>query len=413
MKKIIALVLSLCMVFALCAASASADDEVKIGLITLHDENSAYDKNFIDAFNAACEATGVTPVIKSNVAEDQSAYEAAADLADSGCAAVFSDSYGHQQYVLDAALEFPDVQFTSCTGDMALTEGVENYHNAFANIYQGRYIAGVAAGLKLNEMIDSGAITAEEAKMGYVGAMPYAEVISGYTSFYLGAKSVCPTVTMDVIYTGSWYDETLEKETAEALIGGGAVLISQHADSMGAPNACEAAGVPNVSYNGSTLTACPNTYIISSRIDWTPYFTYAIEQVLAGENYDTDWTAGIETGSVALTELNENVAAAGTAEKLEEVEAAILDGSLNIFDCSTFTVTVSESESDANYYNNNSSVATVDADGHLTSYIADVENDGTFVAETEAVENGVFNESVYRSAPYFYAIIDGINVLSK
>ena len=413
MKKIIALVLSLCMVFALCAASASADDEVKIGLITLHDENSAYDKNFIDAFNAACEATGVTPVIKSNVAEDQSAYEAAADLADSGCAAVFSDSYGHQQYVLDAALEFPDVQFTSCTGDMALTEGVENYHNAFANIYQGRYIAGVAAGLKLNEMIDAGTITAEEAKMGYVGAMPYAEVISGYTSFYLGAKSVCPTVTMDVIYTGSWYDETLEKETAEALISGGAVLISQHADSMGAPNACEAAGVPNVSYNGSTLTACPNTYIISSRIDWTPYFTYAIEKVLAGENYDTDWTAGIETGSVALTELNENVAAAGTAEKLEEVEAAILDGSLNIFDCSTFTVTVSESESDANYYNNNSSVATVDADGHLTSYIADVENDGTFVAETEAVENGVFNESVYRSAPYFYAIIDGINILSK
>ena len=413
MKKIIALVLSLCMVFALCAASASADDEVKVGLITLHDENSAYDKNFIDAFNAACEATGVTPVIKSNVAEDQSAYDAAADLADSGCAAVFTDSYGHQQYVLDAALEFPDVQFTSCTGDMALTEGVENYHNAFANIYQGRYIAGVAAGLKLNEMIDSGAITAEEAKMGYVGAMPYAEVISGYTSFYLGAKSVCPTVTMDVIYTGSWYDETLEKETAEALISDGAVLISQHADSMGAPNACEAAGVPNVSYNGSTLTACPNTYIISSRIDWTPYFTYAIEKVLAGENYDTDWTAGIETGSVALTELNENVAAAGTAEKLEEVEAAILDGSLNIFDCSTFTVTVSESESDANYYNNNSSVATVDADGHLTGYIADVENDGTFVAETEAVENGVFKESVYRSAPYFYAIIDGINVLSK
>ena len=413
MKKIIALVLSLCMVFALCAASASADDEVKIGLITLHDENSAYDKNFIDAFNAACEATGVTPVIKSNVPEDQSAYDEAANLADSGCAAVFTDSYGHQQYVLDAAREFPDVQFTSCTGDMALTEGVENYHNAFANIYQGRYIAGVAAGLKLNEMIDAGTITAEEAKMGYVGAMPYAEVISGYTSFYLGAKSVCPTVTMDVIYTGSWYDETLEKETAEALISGGAVLISQHADSMGAPNACEAAGVPNVSYNGSTLTACPNTYIISSRIDWTPYFTYAIEKVLAGENYDTDWTAGIETGSVALTELNENVAAAGTAEKLEEVEAAILDGSLNIFDCSTFTVTVSESESDANYYNNNSSVATVDADGHLTSYIADVENDGTFVAETEAVENGVFNESVYRSAPYFYAIIDGINVLSK
>ena len=383
MKKILALVLSLCMVFALCAASASADGEVKVGLITLHDENSAYDANFINAFKAACEATGVTPVIKSNVPEDQTAYDEAANLADSGCAVIFTDSYGHQQYVLDAAREFPEVQFTACTGDMALNEGLDNYHNAFANIYEGRYLAGVAAGLKLNEMIEAGEITADQAKMGYVGAMPYAEVISGYTSFFLGARSVCPSVTMDVSYTGSWYDETLEKETADALIGGGAVLVSQHADSMGAPNACEAAGVPNVSYNGSTLTACPNSYIISSRIDWTPYFTYAIEKVLAGESYDTDWTAGIDAGAVALTELNEAVAAAGTAEKLEEVEAAILDGSLKVFDCSTWTV-----------------------DGQtLDTYT------GNPFYSVECIWDGYFHESETRSAPYFDMIIDGITVL--
>lgn len=133
--------------------------------------------------------------------------------------------------------------------------------------------------MKLNEMISSGKITADKAKMGYVGAYTYAEVISGYTSFYLGAKSVCPSVTMEVTFTGSWYDETAEKEAAQKLINNGCVLISQHADSMGAPTACEAAGVPNVSYNGSTVSACPNTFIVSSRIDWAPYLEYAIDCV--------------------------------------------------------------------------------------------------------------------------------------
>ena len=384
MKKILALVLSLCMVFALCATTASADNsDVTVGLFTLHDENSGYDKNFIDAFNAACEATGVTGVIKTNVPEDQSAYDAAADLADAGCSLVIADSYGHQQYVLQAAQEFPEVQFISCTGDMAADAGLDNYHNAFADIYQGRFIAGVAAGMKINEMIESGMITADQAKMGYVGAMPYAEVISGYSSFYLGAKYVCPSVTMDVIYTGSWYDETLEKESAEALIKGGAVLVSQHADSMGAPNACEAAGVPNVSYNGSTQTACPNTYIISSRIDWTPYYIYAINAVLAGESFDTNWTAGIDAGAVALTELNENVAAAGTAEKLAEVEAALLDGSLKVFDCSTWTVNGET----------------------LTSY-----DQVAFYEGHECIWDGYFHESETRAAPYFDLIIDGITV---
>ena len=119
--------------------------------------------------------------------------------------------------------------------------------------------------------------------MGYVGAYTYAEVISGYTSFFLGARSVCPSVTMEVTFTGSWYDETAEKEGANKLIEDGCVLISQHADSMGAPTACETAGVPDVSYNGSTESACPNTFIVSSRIDWAPYFEYAMGCVASGD----------------------------------------------------------------------------------------------------------------------------------
>ena len=387
MKKLISVMLVLVMVVSLCAFASA--DPIKVALITLHDENSTYDKNFIDGFKAACDACGVEGVIRSGVGEDQTAYDAACELADEGCAVVFADSYGHQPYILEAAQEYPEVQFTSCTGDMALSSDTENYHNAFASIYEGRYIAGVAAGLKLNEMIANGEFTAEEAKVGYVGAMRYAEVKSGYTAWFLGIRSVCPTVTMEVTFTNSWYDETLENEGANLLINNGCKLISQHADSWGAPNACEKAGVPNVSYNGSTISACPNTFLISSRIDWTPYFTYAIQAVQNGGNYDTDWCGTIETGSVVLTDVNENAAAAGTAEKLEEVKAAILDGSLKVFDCSTWTVGGEE----------------------CTSYLANVIPDDSFAPDTEVIVDGAFDESVLRSAPYFDIDIDGITLL--
>ena len=256
------------------SSAAGGDSDIMVGFICLHDENSTYDLNFINAATAACDELGVEYQIRTNIPEGQECYDAAAELVDAGCDIIFADSFGHEDYMIQAAKEFPDVQFCHSTGTKAHTEGLDNYHNAFASIYEGRYLAGVAAGMKLNEMIEDGTITADKAKMGYVGAFTYAEVVSGYTSFYLGAKSVCPSVTMDVTFTGSWYDETAEKEGANKLIQGGCVLISQHADSMGAPTACENAGVPDVSYNGSTVDACPNTFIVSSRIDWAPYYKY-------------------------------------------------------------------------------------------------------------------------------------------
>ena len=390
MKKILSLLLAVAMVMGLFAVSAAAEaSDVKIGFIFLHDENSTYDLNFMNAAKEACEKLGLEPVMKTNIPEGNECYEAAADLADSGCDIVFADSFGHEDYLIEAAKEFPEVQFCHATGTKAHTEGLDNYHNAFASIYEGRYLAGVAAGLKLNELIEAGAFTAEEAKMGYVGAYTYAEVVSGYTSFYLGAKSVCPTVTMDVTFTGSWYDETAEKEAANKLIEGGCKLISQHADSMGAPTACENAGVPNVSYNGSTVDACPNTFIVSSRINWAPYFEYIINCVANGEAIATDWTGTIATGSVELSEVNEKAAAAGTVEKIAEVKAALEDGSLKVFDTATFTM-----------------------DGAaVESYMADVDTDPAYQGDTEAVVDGAFCESTFRSAPYFDLKIDGINLL--
>lgn len=391
MKKFVAIVLALALTVCLLAGCGNKkeDSKLKAGFIFLHDENSTYDLNFINAAKAACESLGVDYVFRTNIPEGQECYNAAAELVDDGCSVVFADSFGHEPYLIQAAKEFKDVQFCHSTGTMAHTEGLSNYHNAFASIYEGRYMAGVAAGMKLNEMIANGDFTADEAKLGYVGAFTYAEVISGYTSFYLGAKSVCPSVTMDVTFTGSWYDETAEKEGANKLISNGCKVISQHADSMGAPTACETAGVPNVSYNGSTISACPNTFLVSSSINWAPYYEYVIKAVQAGEDIAADWTGTIATGSVVLTDVNDKVAAAGTAEKLAEVKKALEDGSLKVFDTTTFTV----------------------GGETLTSYMADVDTDAAYTADTEAITDGYFHESEYRSAPYFDLSVDGINLL--
>ena len=423
MKKILSLALVLVLVLSLAAcggktetpaataaettAAAAAEGEttaaaeteapaalsnVKVGFIFLHDENSTYDLNFMNAAKEAIAALGLTEdqyMFRTNIPEGQECYNAACELADAGCNLIFADSFGHEDYMIQAAQEFPEVQFCHATGTKAHTQGLANFHNAFAAIYEGRYLAGVAAGMKLNQMIEDGTITADQAKMGYVGAYTYAEVVSGYTSFYLGAKSVCPSVTMDVTFTGSWYDETAEKEGANKLIGNGCVLLSQHADSMGAPTACETAGVPDVSYNGSTIAACPNTYLISSRINWAPYFELIVNAVANGTEIPADWTGTIETDSVVLTDLNDAVAAPGTAEKMEEAKAGLEDGSIKVFDTTTFTVDGKE----------------------ISSYMADVDTDPAYTPDTEVVEDGAFQESAKRSAPYFDLQIDGINLL--
>ena len=406
-KKILAVVLSVLFVvgvFAGCSANnaddkgettkSSAASDMKVGFIFLHDENSTYDKNFITAADEACKTLGIADenkIYKTNVPEGQECAEAAEDLVDKGCSIIFADSFGHEPYIIEVAKKYPDVQFCHSTGTRAHTEGVSNYHNAFASIYEGRYLAGIAAGMKLNQMIENGEFDAKDAKIGYVGAYTYAEVISGYTSFFLGARSVCPSATMEVQFTGSWYDEAAEKEAANTLIANGCKLISQHADSMGAPTACENAGVPNVSYNGSTVSACPNTFIVSSRINWAPYYEYAIKAVMDGHEIDADWTGTLATNSVLLTDVNEKAAAPGTQKAIDEAKAKLEDGSLQVFDTDTFTV-----------------------DGKkLDSYKADVDTDDKYTPDTEVIEDGAFKESKFRSAPYFDVKIDGIKLLNE
>ena len=425
MKKFLALIIALVMALSLVACGEQKQPDapdvpddgeqqqtasIKVGFITLHDENSTYDLNFINAAKKAIADLGLTEdnyILKTNVPEGQECYETAMDMVDKGCNIIFADSFGHEPYMIDAAKENPDVQFCHSTGTRAHTEGLANYHNAFASIYEGRYLAGIAAGMKLNEMIEAGKFTAEEAKIGYVGAFTYAEVVSGYTSFFLGARSVCPTVTMEVTFTGSWYDETLEKTGAELLIDRGCKLISQHADSYGAPTACQNAGVPNVSYNGSTKNVGADTYIISSRIDWAPYYEYAIKAVMDGTEIATDWTGTLATGSVVLEELNTDVAAAGTAEAIAAATTKLENGELHVFDVSTFTTRADDTMNTFKV-----DFLKVDADGHITSYLADVDTDAAYTGDTEVVHDGYFSESEKRSAPYFDLQIDGIELLN-
>ena len=392
-KKIVALVLVLALAASLAIGLAACNDDtdqLTFGLICLHDENSTYDKNFIDAAHEAANQMNAKLIIRTGIPEGSECYEAAADLVDQGCDVIFADSFGHEDHMIRAAKEFPEVQFCHATGTKAHTENLSNFHNAFASIYEGRYLAGIVAGYELEEMIESGEISADQAKMGYVGAFPTAEVVSGFTSFYLGAKSVCESVTMEVRYTNSWYSPELEEAAARALISRGAKLISQHADSNGAPNACEDLEVPNVTYN--IAFSQNDYYLVGSRINWAPYYVYMMECVRDGKAIDTDWTGTLATGSVELLAYGQDV----SQEVKDAVQTALEgleNGTIKVFDCSTFTV---DGES-------------------LTSYLADVDTDADSVHETEViVRDGdvyYFNESVERSAPYFDIIIDGITLI--
>ena len=364
----------------------SVQTKDKFCLITLHDSSSSYDKNFIDAFKEIGTELGVDVEIKTDIPEGEECYNAAKEFAESGCKGIFADSFGHEEYILRAAKEYPKIQFAHATGTLAHTEKLDNFHNVFAKIYEARYVTGIAAGMKLNEMIKNNEIKESEAKIGYVGAFPYAEVISGFTAFYLGAKSVCNSTTMKVRYTGSWYDEQLEKEAAEKLIDDDKCkIISQHADSQGAPNVCESKGVPNVYYNGEN-TQLTKSYLISQKINYKPFFKIFVEKTQKGTKMDYDYTGSLNDDSVIVYKAS-SIAASGTQTAVDKAIEDLKSNKTKVFDTSKFT------------YNGQK----------LTSYLADVDTDENFEKDTEAISDGYFHESELRSAPYFDIIIDGID----
>lgn len=432
MKKLLGILLSAAMVFSLAACGSSASTEsasaadstataegsatnaapdVKVGAIILGDETEGYSAAHINGIKEAAAELGMSDdqiVWKYKIEESADCADAAEDLVGQGCNLIISNSYGHQTYMVEVAEKYPDVTFVAMTGDFAAISGLDNFKNAFTSVYQSRYVSGVVAGMKLQELVESGELTAEtqpnsftddgKVKIGYVGAYNYAEVVSGYTAFFLGVQSVYPDVQMEVMYTNSWFDIDKEGAAAEALIANGAVIIGQHADSTGAPAATQKlkdAGTIcySVGYNIDMLETAPTAALTSATNVWSVCYKELFEGAQAGE-VPQDWCKGYEDGAVAITDLGPEVAE-GTAEKVAEVEAALTDGSLQVFDTSTFTVdgeTVTSAQIDLTYYDYSTGSAVAVYEG----------------STEEAISDGAFHESELRAAPYFALRIDGI-----
>ena len=393
MKKLLAYLLALVMVFGLVGCSSgsdtSADAPVEeetsdtvytVGMVCIGNEEMAYDRNFYHAADAAKEilaGKGINIEWKYTYdhPEGDPVAEDCIEFAEDGAIAVFLNSYGMENAMLSVAADYPDTVFAALTNEGSKSDDLDNTVNAFPSIYEGRYLAGVAAGMKLNEMIDNGEITEDEAVLGYVGAYTYAEVVSGYTAFYLGAKSVCDSATMLVEFIGSWGDPAMEATT----------------DSTTPATTCQQNGVYHIGYNIAMDDVAPEASIVSSKIDWTNYFVYVIETLVNGGTVDQDYMGhGLKDGDVVLTAVNENIAADGTDEAIETAANAIKDGSLHVFDTSKFTVdgqTVTE--------------AMIDMDADFTP------------DNTNAISDGYYHESFYKSAPAFDLRIDGITLVNE
>ncbi len=429
MKKLLAILLAVCFIFCLAACgNKPADDNVvsdnqgetdvktpdngektdgetkntenadlKVGLILIGDENEGYTYAHIKGIQEAAKELGMSDdqlIWKYTIPEDATCTETALDLVDQGCNLIISNSYGHQSFMEEAASQHPEVTFVSMTGETAAKSGLDNFCNAFTHIFESRYVSGVVAGMKVAELIADGKLTdknydGENVKIGYVGAYPYAEVVSGYTAFFLGIQSVVPNVTMEVSYTNSWFDITMEAAAADALMADGCVIIGQHADSTGAPSAVQAAYEKgnvaySIGYNVDMLSVAPDAALTSATNNWEVYYKYAFGTMLKGEKIKTDWAEGFSSGAVAITDLGKSCAE-GTAEKVAEVEKQLHDGTLHVFDTSKFTVNGE----------------------HLDSYDKSYGFEGN-----ELIKDGYFHESELRSAPAFDIRIDGIKELA-
>ena len=306
------------------ASGGIAKEDIKVGFVHISDPSDmGYTYNQDLGTQEMQKELGLSDdqiVNKYNVPEGAECDTALRELVDAGCNIIFATSFGYEDYVKEVAAEYPDIQFCHATGLQAKDSGLDNFHNYFASIYEGRYLAGIAAGMKT-----------ESNKLGYVAAFPFAEVISGYTAFYLGAKSVNPDVTMDIMYTNSWNDPTVESQVAKALIERGCDVISQHSDSTAPATTAEENGVWQVGYNNDMSEAAPNASLISPRIDWGIYVTEAVQAVIDGEEIPVDWCKGYKDGAVYLSPLNEAIAAEGTQEAIDEAAAAMEAGELHVF----------------------------------------------------------------------------------
>jgi basic membrane protein A len=314
-------------------------EHLTVGFVYDNDESTPYTYNFSLAKDAIEKKYGEkVDIITSSNALDDEIEEPLRELADAGCDIIFFN--GYSELVVKLAPEYPDIQFCQTSYmDMNGVTTPKNYHTFKGEAYQGRYVSGIISGLKIKEMIEEGVITKDKARLGFVAAFPTSEVISGYTAFLLGARSVVPECTMQVCYTHTWSSYALEKSAADKLIKNGCVIISQHTDTIGPAIACEELSekrpVYFVGYNQSMSEVAPATSLVTSRICWEPYVLSAVDAVMMNKNIESnvsgrihgrDVSAGFEYGWVEMDDLNLQVAAEGSYELMKEAIAEFTKG---------------------------------------------------------------------------------------
>jgi basic membrane protein A len=391
----------------------------KIGVVLIGDETEGYSEAHIAGIDAAAAKLGISDRItyKTKVLEDNGCATAINDLLSDDCGLIVSNSYGHQDFMAPAAIDNPDATFISMTGDYAaLVPNVTNFKNAFVSIYEARYVSGIVAGMKLKELAEANKLDTTfnqdgkgNWKIGYVGAFKYSEVVSGYTSFYLGVKSVISNVTMKVQFTNSWFDISKEGAAANALVKDGCVVIGQHADSTGAPSKVQALlntardddaskkyVCYSVGFNIDMIPTAKDAALTSALNNWEVYYEYAFRQYLNKGTIDTDWCKGYADNAVGISALNTSCAA-GTQAAVDAAVTAIKAGTLHVFDTSKFTVNGSHITTniiDFTKYNYSTNPATLMYAGEKKETI---KTDGSV---------SYFSESTFRSAPYFSVGLD-------
>jgi len=299
-------------------------EDIKIGFVHISDpSDQGYTYNHDLGTQHMAETLGLSEdqiVNKFNVPESAEAATAMRELAEDGCHIIFSTSFGFEDYAIEVAAEYPEIEFCHATGYQASSTDLPNIHNYFGAIYQARYLSGIAAGLKTETNL-----------LGYVTAMPFPECISGFNAFYLGAKSVNPDVEMLVMYTMSWNDPTKEAQVAQALIDQGCDVLGQHCDSTAPATTAQANGVWHVGYNSDMIDAAPEASLTSAVWDWSQYLIYAVEHRVAGTAIALDWSKGLAEGVCDISALNEAIIADGTVEAIEEARERILSGEWDVF----------------------------------------------------------------------------------
>ena len=344
-KKIVAALLAIVMIFALasCSGGDNKDDKIKltaenikIGVlhITSKDDTSGYTAAHQAGIVGMMKELGIKDeqvVIKDNINDSDTAATKTAlqELVDAECDVIFATSFNYMSSVEEFAEKNPEIIFSHCSGYLS---NDTNFNNYFGRIYEARYLAGIAAGLKAKELGNP--------VLGFVAAQDStnSEVTGGINAFALGAQSVYPEAEVKVKVTGSWYNPDEEGKAAQALIDAGCCVIGQHCDSDVTQTTIAAANkagtqVYGCGYNSDMTPAAPTTHITAPIWNWQVYYTQAVKTVIDGKWADFgNYYEGMKVDLVDVSPINKDAAAEGTQAAIDEAKAAIKDGSLIVFD---------------------------------------------------------------------------------